>query len=171
MKTAVSTSVTRGEAVVRQPSPVFRCFVRDILGDGAAKDRSARSPREPANAGHPFIRIVGKSAREILVAKGSAAKKTERVRPLADRVLVQRFEDEETKVGGIIVPDTAKEKPLRAKVIATGPGRRTDDGGLVKPEVTAGDRILIGKYAGNDIEMDGEEFLILREDEILGILE
>jgi chaperonin GroES len=104
------------------------------------------------------------------VSKGNK-KQQQRVRPLADRILVQRIEEGETTIGGLIVPDTAKEKPLRATVIAAGPGRRTDDGDLVQPEVKAGDRVLIGKYAGNEIEIEGEEFLILREDEIFGILE
>jgi chaperonin GroES len=84
---------------------------------------------------------------------------------------VKRIDEGESTVGGIIVPDTAKEKPLHANVIAVGPGRRSDEGGIVKLDVKAGDRILIGKYAGSDIEVGGEEFLILRENEILGILE
>lgn len=103
------------------------------------------------------------------MSKGT--KKARQVRPLADRILVQRIEEGETTVGGLIVPDTAKEKPLSATVIAAGPGRRTDEGKIVPPEVKTGDRVLIGKYAGNEIEVAGETFLILREDEIFGILE
>ena len=105
------------------------------------------------------------------MAKNKVKKKEQRLRPLADRVLVQRIEEAEGKVGSIIVPDTAKEKPQQAKVIAAGAGRRTDDGDLVAPEVKAGDRVLIGKYSGNDVEVDGEEYTILNEAEILGILE
>ena len=97
--------------------------------------------------------------------------KNRRVHPLADRVLVQRIDEEESNVGGIIVPDTAKEKPQRATVIEAGPGRRSEDGIIVKPEVKTGDTVMIGKYAGNEVEVDGQEFVILREDEILGILE
>ncbi len=105
------------------------------------------------------------------MAKGKTKKKEQRVRPLADRVLVQRIEENETTIGVIIVPDTAKEKPLQATVIAAGSGRRGDDGDLVTSEVKAGDRILIVKYAGSEIELDGEEYVILKKDEILGILQ
>jgi chaperonin GroES len=92
-------------------------------------------------------------------------------RPLHDRVLVRRIEDAETVRGGIIIPDTAKEKPQEAEVIAAGNGKVLDNGTRVALEVKAGDRVLFGKYSGNEIKVDGEDVLILREDEILAILE
>ena len=95
-----------------------------------------------------------------------------KVRPLGDRLLVQRLEEEgEVKKGGIIIPDTAKEKPQRGKVIAVGNGRVTDEGKRIAMEVKAGDNILFGKYSGSEIKMDGEEYLILREEDVLGIVE
>lgn len=93
------------------------------------------------------------------------------VRPLQDRLLVRRVEQAETTKGGIIIPDAAKERPLEGQVIAVGSGKRTDDGTLVALDVKAGDRILFGKYAGTEIKVDGVEHLILREDEVLGIIE
>ena len=93
------------------------------------------------------------------------------VRPLADRILVRRVEEAEKTRGGIIIPDSAKERPLEGKVIAVGNGKRTEDGTLVKLDVKAGDRILFGKYAGTEIKVDGVEHIILREDEVLGVIE
>ena len=93
------------------------------------------------------------------------------VRPLRDRVLVKRVEQTEQRIGGIIIPDTAKEKPQQAKVVAVGSGRVNDEGKTIPPDVKAGDYVLIGKYAGTEIKLDGEEFLIVREDEILGVAE
>lgn len=93
------------------------------------------------------------------------------LRPLHDRVLVRRLEDKEAMRGGIIIPDTAKEKPQQAEVMAVGEGKLLDNGQRVEPDVKAGDRILFGKYSGSDIRIDGEEYLILREDEILGVLD
>ena len=92
------------------------------------------------------------------------------VQPLADRLLVRRVEEEEMKRGGIIIPDTAKEKPQEGEVIAVGPGRQSDDGKRMSLEVKAGDRILIGKYSGTDVKIDGDEFIILREDDVLAIV-
>jgi len=92
------------------------------------------------------------------------------LRPLHDRVLVRRLEDQETVRGGIIIPDSAKEKPQQAEVIAVGNGKLLDDGKRAEVDVKAGDRILFGKYSGSDIKIEGEEYLILREDEILGVL-
>jgi chaperonin GroES len=92
------------------------------------------------------------------------------VRPLHDRVIIQRLDEGEQKVGGIIIPDTAKEKPQEGKVIATGAGKVRDDGKRVALDVKAGDRILFGKYAGQEIKLDGEDFLIMREDEVLGVI-
>ncbi|MBE7449854.1 MAG: co-chaperone GroES [Kofleriaceae bacterium] len=93
------------------------------------------------------------------------------VRPLQDRLLVRRVEEEEKTKGGIIIPDSAKERPLEGNVIAVGNGKRLEDGTLVALDVKAGDRILFGKYAGTEIKIDGVEHIILREDEVLGVLE
>ena len=93
------------------------------------------------------------------------------VHPLSDRILVKRLEEEEVKRGGIIIPDTAKEKPMQGEVKAVGPGRTLDDGKVHKPEVKVGDRILMSKYAGSEVKIDGQEFVILREDDVLGIIE
>src|SRR4029077_16026392 len=92
------------------------------------------------------------------------------VRPLADRILVRRIEEKETVKGGIIIPDTAKEKPQEGELVAVGPGRRTEDGKIVPLDVKKGDRILIGKYSGTDVKIDGTEDVILREDDVLGVL-
>jgi chaperonin GroES len=93
------------------------------------------------------------------------------VRPLHDRLIVQRLEEGEQKVGGIIIPDTAKEKPQQGKVIAAGAGKVRDDGSRQLPDVKAGDRILFGKYSGQEIKLDGEEYLIMREDEVLAVID
>lgn len=92
------------------------------------------------------------------------------LRPLHDRVLLRRLEEQETQIGGIIIPDSAKEKPQQAEVVAVGNGKLLENGERVAPEVKAGDRILFGKYSGSDIKIEGQEYLIVREDEILGVL-
>jgi len=92
------------------------------------------------------------------------------VRPLADRILVRRIEEKETVRGGIIIPDTAKEKPHEGEVVAVGPGRRTEDGKLIPMDLKKGDRILIGKYSGTEVKIDGTEYVILREEDVLGVL-
>ena len=94
-----------------------------------------------------------------------------KVKPLYDRILVKRIEQDEVKKGAIIIPDTAKEKPLEAEVVAVGSGRLDDNGKRVTMEVKKGDRVLIGKYAGTEIKIDGNEYLIVREDEVLGVIE
>ena len=94
-----------------------------------------------------------------------------KVRPLADRLLVKREEASETVRGGIIIPDTAKEKPQEGKVVAVGPGRLDDDGKRVPLEVKKGDRILMGKYAGTEVKIDGDDHLIMREDDVLAVIE
>ena len=94
-----------------------------------------------------------------------------KIRPLQDRVIVKRIAEEEKTKGGIIIPDTAKEKPQEGKVIAVGKGKVNDAGKLIPPEVKVGDRILFGKYSGSEVKLDGEEHLIMREDDILGVLE
>ena len=94
-----------------------------------------------------------------------------KIRPLADRILVKREEASETVKGGIIIPDTAKEKPQEGKVVAVGPGRVDEDGKRVALEVKKGDRILMGKYAGTEVKIDGVEHIIMREDDVLAIIE
>ena len=93
------------------------------------------------------------------------------LRPLYDRIVVKRIEEKETTRNGIFIPDSAKEKPQEGEVVAVGKGKRLENGSLVALDVAAGDRILFGKYSGSDIKLDGEEYLIMREDEVLGILE
>jgi chaperonin GroES len=94
-----------------------------------------------------------------------------KIRPLQDRVIVKRVEEESKTKGGIIIPDTAKEKPMEGLVIAVGKGKTTEDGKLIKLDVKAGDRILFSKYAGTEVKINGVEHLIMREDDILGIIE
>jgi chaperonin GroES len=94
-----------------------------------------------------------------------------KIRPLQDRIIVKRMEGEEKTKGGIIIPDSAKEKPMEGKVIAVGPGKLNEKGTRVAPEVKAGDIVLFGKYAGTEIKIENEEHLILREDDILGIIQ
>lgn len=93
------------------------------------------------------------------------------VKPLGDRILVKRIQEEEKTMGGIIIPDTAREKPMEGRVIAAGKGKVTDEGKVIPMEVKQGDRILFGKYAGNEIKIDGDEHLIMREDDVLGVIE
>ena len=94
-----------------------------------------------------------------------------KIRPLQDRILVKRIEEEEKTKGGIIIPDTAKEKPSEGEVVAVGSGKVNEKGEVRALEVKAGDRILFGKYSGNEIKIDGDELIILREDEVLGVIE
>jgi chaperonin GroES len=93
------------------------------------------------------------------------------VRPLHDRIIVQRLEEEEQRIGGIIIPDTAKEKPQQGRVIAAGGGKTTDEGKRLPMDVKTGDTILFGKYSGQEIKLDGQEYLIMREDEVLAVVE
>ena len=93
------------------------------------------------------------------------------IRPLQDRVIVQRIEEEQKTKGGIIIPDTAKEKPAEGKVIAVGNGKVADDGKRIALEIKEGDRILFGKYSGTEVKIEGEEYLIMREDDVLGVIE
>jgi chaperonin GroES len=104
---------------------------------------------------------------------GSSTQKVEvlmDIRPLHDRVVVKRIEESESMQGGLYIPDSAKEKPQQGEVVAVGKGKRSDDGKLNPLDVEVGDKILFGKYSGNDIKLDGNEYLIMREDEILGVL-
>ncbi|HIJ56740.1 MAG TPA: co-chaperone GroES [Deltaproteobacteria bacterium] len=94
-----------------------------------------------------------------------------KIRPLQDRILVERVEEEEKTKGGIIIPDTAKEKPAEGKVMAVGNGKIGDDGKRIPLEIKKGDKILFGKYSGTEVKIDGKEYLIMREDDILGVIE
>jgi chaperonin GroES len=94
-----------------------------------------------------------------------------KIRPLQDRIIVKRIEEEEKTKGGIIIPDTAKEKPMEGKITAVGKGKVLEDGKLQPLDVKVGDRVLFGKYAGTEVKIDGEEHLIMREDDILGVIE
>jgi len=91
--------------------------------------------------------------------------------PLGDRLLVERLEAEEKTAGGIVLPDTAKEKPIQGKVVAVGEGRRTEEGKLIPMQVKKGDKILFGKYSGTEVKLDGDEYLIMKEDDVLGIVQ
>ncbi len=93
------------------------------------------------------------------------------LRPMQDRIIVKRLEEEQKTAGGLFIPDTAKEKPQRGEVVAVGKGKKTEDGKVVPLDVKAGDKVLFGKYAGTEIKLDGQEYLIMREDDILGVIE
>jgi chaperonin GroES len=108
--------------------------------------------------------------KEGLASMATATATKTKLRPLHDRILVKRIEEEEVRRGGIIIPDTAKEKPQEGKVIAVGTGRVTDDGKKIPLDVKAGDRILFGKYSGSEVKIDDEEYLIMKEEDVLGIL-
>ncbi len=94
-----------------------------------------------------------------------------RFRPLHDRVVIRRLEQEERSAGGIIIPDTAQEKPMQGEVVAVGPGNRSEDGKLTPLDVEAGDRILFGKYSGTEVKVDGEDLVIMRESDIMGVID
>jgi chaperonin GroES len=93
------------------------------------------------------------------------------IRPLHDRIIVERLEEETKTAGGLIIPDTAKEKPQQGKIVAVGKGKMTEDGKVLPLDVKVGDKILFGKYAGNEIKIEGKEFLMMREDDVLGVVE
>jgi len=94
-----------------------------------------------------------------------------KLRPLQDRILVKRIEEEQVTAGGIFIPDTAKEKPQRGEIVAIGNGKKTEDGKVIPIDLKVGDKVLFGKYAGTDIKVEGQDFLIMREDDILGVIE
>ena len=94
-----------------------------------------------------------------------------RVRPLHDRIIVKRVEEKESVKGGIIIPDTAKEKPMQGKIVAAGPGARSEDGKLIKLDVKVGDKILYGKWSGTEVKVDGKDLLIMKESDIMGVLQ
>jgi chaperonin GroES len=133
-------------------------------GQKAAPAKAAARAAQPATA--PASSGRGAAAPSSSGGKQGMAK----VRPLRDRVLVKRVEEQEQKVGGIIVPDTAKEKPQQAEVVAVGSGRVLENGERQPLAVKAGDKVLVGKWSGTEVKLDGTEYLIVKEDEILGIL-
>ncbi|CAG0995797.1 10 kDa chaperonin 1 [Geobacteraceae bacterium] len=94
-----------------------------------------------------------------------------KLRPLQDRILVKRIEEEQVTAGGIFIPDTAKEKPQRGEIVAVGNGKKTEDGKVIPIDLKVGDKVLFGKYAGTDIKVEGQDYLIMREDDILGVIE
>ncbi len=94
-----------------------------------------------------------------------------KIRPLQDRVMVKRLEEEQKTAGGIIIPDTAKEKPQKGEIVAAGPGKRNEDGKIQPLDIKAGDKVLFSKYAGTEIKVEGDELLIMREDDIMGVIE
>jgi len=94
-----------------------------------------------------------------------------KIRPLHDRVIVKRLEEERKTASGIVIPDTAAEKPLRAEVVSVGPGKRTDDGKLQALDVKKGDKVLIGKYSGTEVKVEGEEYLVMREEDVMAVIE
>ena len=100
-----------------------------------------------------------------------AKKAKQKIRPLHDRVIVEREEEERTSAGGIVIPDTAAEKPVRGRVVATGKGKILEDGTVRPLDVKAGDKVLFGKYSGTEIKIDGEEFLVMREDDLMAVIE
>jgi chaperonin GroES len=129
--------------------------------------RAKARPGRPSPAGSARAAAASKAPAQA-VARSKALGD---VRPLRDRILVKRVEEQEQRSGGIIIPDTAKEKPQQAEVVAVGSGRVLEDGSKVPLAVKAGDRVLVGKWSGSDIKIDGVEYLILKEDEVLGVLE
>ncbi len=94
-----------------------------------------------------------------------------KIRPLHDRIVIQRLEEEKTSAGGIIIPDSATEKPIQGKVVAVGTGKRLDSGEVIKPDVKVGDTVLFGKYSGTEVKISGSELLVMREDDIMGVVE
>ncbi len=147
--------MTASKKAKAKQRPAGRAQARPVSGSSAR--RSPAAPPRPekgapnatqSTGGHPLAKV----------------------KPLRDRVLVRRIEEVEQKVGGIIVPDTAKEKPLQAEVIAVGSGRVLESGQKLPLDLKAGDKVLIGKWSGTEVKVDGEELLILKEDEVLGVL-
>jgi chaperonin GroES len=135
--------------------------------------KAARVEQHLRRIRHPGTTVTGRRMRrfspQTTTAKHTNMAKVN-VRPLGDRVLVQHIEEAEVKKGGIIIPDTAKEKPQEGKVIALGTGKRDEDGKTIPFVVKAGDKVLVSKYGGTEIKIDGETYLIMREDDILGII-
>ncbi len=94
-----------------------------------------------------------------------------KIRPLHDRIVIRRMDEERTTTGGIVLPDTATEKPIQGEVVAIGKGKRLETGDIIKPDVAVGDRVLFGKYSGTEVKIDGKDFVVMREDDIMGVIE
>jgi chaperonin GroES len=148
-----------------------------------ARKASSKAGRKPVkNAARPAARAGARAeakapgqrpaphAGRAGTTRAEGGRSMSKVRPLRDRILVKRVEEAEQRVGGIIVPDTAREKPQQAEVVAVGSGRVLEDGSTAPLTVRAGDRVLVGKWSGTDVKIDGQEYLIIKEDEVLGIL-
>jgi chaperonin GroES len=148
--------VTARKKATSKKRPAGRAQARPVSGSSAR--RSPAAPPRPEK-GAPDGETSKPGGRPM-----------SKVKPLRDRVLVRRIEEVEQKVGGIIIPDSAKEKPLQAEVIAVGSGRVLDSGQKLPLDLKAGDKVLIGKWSGTEVKVDGEELLILKEDEVLGVL-
>src|SRR6266850_649338 len=144
--------------------PTWRGYIRlpfwHSRGATAKRQRGGRRPLRPLISTHPTRRSDRRPRR------GSM-----KIRPLQDRILVKRIDEEETTKGGIIIPDTAKEKPSEGKVIAVGKGKVSDDGKVHPLDVKKGDRVLFSKYAGTEVQVEGDEHIIIREDDVLGVVE
>jgi chaperonin GroES len=136
----------------------------------AKSGAKAAPPRPAARAAQPKAAPVSAGRGATSSSSSGGKQGMAKVRPLRDRVLVKRIEEHEQKVGGIIVPDTAKEKPQQAEVVAVGSGRVLENGQREPLAVKAGDKVLVGKWSGTEVKLDGTDYLILKEDEILGIL-
>jgi chaperonin GroES len=143
-----------------------------------ANDRAGYFIRDWQELRDQVRRLIGQDARyQAIKARKAARQQTEmetrnmNIRPLYDRIVVKRIEEQETTRNGIIIPDSAKEKPQEGEVLAVGHGKRLEDGKLMALDVKAGDRILFGKYSGSDTKLDGTEYIIMREDDVLGILD
>jgi len=141
-------------------------------GKAPAKSGAKAAPPKPAARAAQPKAAPASPGRSAATSPSSGGKQgMAKVRPLRDRVLVKRIEEQEQKVGGIIVPDSAKEKPQQAEVVAVGSGRVLENGQREPLAVKAGDKVLVGKWSGTEVKLDGTEYLILKEDEILGILQ
>ena len=136
----------------------------------AKSSQKAAPPKAAARAAQPKAASASPGRSAASSSSSGGKQGMARVRPLRDRVLVKRIEEQEQKVGGIIVPDSAKEKPQQAEVVAVGSGRVLENGQREPLAVKAGDKVLVGKWSGTEVKLDGTEYLIVKEDEILGIL-
>jgi chaperonin GroES len=144
----------------------------------AFKTKSCQSPAECAKTNRVGDATLSDSAcliiafgRETIQLFKSVEVQSMDIRPLHDRIVVKRIEEKEVKAGSLYIPDSAKEKPQEGEVVAVGKGKRNDEGKLIPLDVQVGDRILFGKYSGSDIKIDGTEYMIMREDEVLGVLQ
>jgi chaperonin GroES len=123
-----------------------------------------------ARAATPGGKTRNAGARTVPIGSNELEERNMKVRPIHDRLLVKRIEEDEKSKGGIIIPDTAKEKPMQGKVVAAGPGKVNEDGKVTPLDVKKGDKVLFSKYAGSEIQLDGDEHLIIREDDVLAVL-